>query len=97
MDAHERQLVVILADISGYTRFMLAVQGQLMGATFEESAEGYEGSGSVRTYVQRLREAAERERSAFYAMPPARARRPGQLRARHAAELRARSDDGAAA
>jgi hypothetical protein len=129
-----------------------ALGGEMGATTFEEGAESYEGFGSVRTYVQRLEEVAERERSAFYAMPPpdfrARLRRyalwggfglfrafaeqvrhptapvpwprralfalrlvlefpfviaylmlvrPGQLRARHAAQLRARSDDGAAA
>jgi hypothetical protein len=42
MDAHERQLVLILADISGYTRFMLenqtaAVHGQLCITTLIET------------------------------------------------------------
>jgi Protein of unknown function (DUF2652) len=45
--------------------------GQEMGVDFEEGAESCEGFGSVRTYVQRLTEAAERERSNFYALPPA--------------------------
>jgi len=45
--------------------------GQEMGARFEEGRESYEGFGSVRTFVQRLDDAAERERDSFYALPPA--------------------------
>jgi hypothetical protein len=126
--------------------------GQGMGADFEEGSEHYEGFGTVRTWVERLDGEAERERSAFYALPPAafgaRIReyarwsgaghlrslaghlrrpafavgwprrlafaiwsalgtpfmiayvalmQPGRLRARHAAELRTHSGDGAAA
>jgi len=45
--------------------------GREMSADFEEGAERYEGFGSVRTFVQRLEEAVEWEREAFYALPPA--------------------------
>src|SRR5262245_24327897 len=45
--------------------------GREMGAVFEEGAESYEGFGRVRTFVQRLDGAVERERSEFYAMQPA--------------------------
>ena len=45
--------------------------GREMGTDFEVGAESYEGFGRVPTYVQCLDEAAERERSAFYALPPA--------------------------
>ena len=126
--------------------------GRGMDADFEAGVESCDGFGSVKIYVQRLDEAVERERSSFYALPPAefasRVRgyarlvassglrmlaeyvrqptvavgwprrvgfalaqllispftlfyimlvQPGRLRARHAAELRARSRDGAAA
>jgi hypothetical protein len=126
--------------------------GRGMGAEFQEGVESYEGFGSVKVHVQRLDGAVERQRDAFYALPPAafaaRVRdyariaglgqfralaeqvrhpavpvswlrragfvlrlalespfmlaylllvQPGRLRARHAAELRARSDPGAAA
>jgi class 3 adenylate cyclase len=44
--------------------------GREMEAAFEECFESYEGFGRVRTYVQRLDDVAEREREAFYALPP---------------------------
>lgn len=135
----------LLMTESAYERL-----GREMEAAFEAGAESYDGFGRVPTYVQRLEEEVERERSAFYAMPPAmfRARmrryalwgvlgmfpafaeqvrrptlavsgprralyalrlvlelpamlaylalvRPGQLRARHEARLRARSEPAA--
>lgn len=45
--------------------------GREMGADFEESVESYDAFGSVKTYVQRLDGAVERERTSFYALPPA--------------------------
>jgi len=45
--------------------------GREMAASFDEGSETYEGFGSVRTFVQRLDGAKERERSDFYALPPA--------------------------
>jgi hypothetical protein len=44
--------------------------GREMRAEFEEGSEHYEGFGPVRTFVQRLDGAIERERAAFYALPP---------------------------
>ena len=45
--------------------------GREMGAGFEDGAESYEGFGSVKVHVQRLDQAVERERDAFYALPRA--------------------------
>lgn len=50
--------------------------GREMRAEFEEGSERYEGFGPVRTFVQRLDGAIEREREAFYTLPP------GELAAR---------------
>jgi hypothetical protein len=44
--------------------------GREMGAAFERGAETYDGFGSVGTWVQRLDGAVQRERDAFYALPP---------------------------
>jgi len=45
--------------------------GREMSAEFEEGVESYDAFGSVKTYVQRLDGAVERERTSFYALPPA--------------------------
>jgi len=43
--------------------------GREMSADFEEGVESYDAFGSVKTYVQRLDGAVERERTSFYALP----------------------------
>jgi hypothetical protein len=68
MDPQERQLVVILADISGYTRFVLENQTAAVHALASPLMLGF---------IALLQ--------------------PARLRARHAAELRARSRENAAA
>jgi hypothetical protein len=45
--------------------------GREMGAAFEAGAESYEGFGSVKTWVQHLGGVVERQRDAFYELPPA--------------------------
>jgi len=45
--------------------------GQAMHGDFVESAESYEGFGTVRTFVQRFDAVTERERDSFYALPSA--------------------------
>ena len=45
--------------------------GSEMGGEWEGGGERYDGFGTVRTFVQRLDALVERERSSFYALPPA--------------------------
>jgi len=44
--------------------------GAAIGGSFTESSESYAELGTVRTFVHYLRETKERQREAFYALPP---------------------------